>query len=427
MFASLPSPAKPVLFLKPKSVLHQDTPARAHFQFNTGSRLRIMTLKSVIFILFALSLRAASAGVETTIPARLQSSLNTGVQGTVVSLRNVNPLSCASIPMTQAPGGGKLIFSDSPESPTNTGILYADSNLAATAESLPNRIFVYHVNDCSSGNMKISVLLKNNGRHPANLIVQRTGTAGPSPNYLSVGQMAFYHWLTNKTILQTIIAPGQMVRLDTNFDSIDVRRGDLINGIWDYTFDQPHAVIVCAVHAADSPLAVEPGLKILGRDGHDRGTFAYCNKTYTTRRRVVIATASRIRQFPIGGNGDTYVTGYDETAVPPAAAIDDGNYGVFYNIQIETVSDGDHRVALLISPQGGSWCGAVNAMPGLLAGGAFIIPAGGRPISSPSAAAIAGEYFLNGPKSVRFQFMPTGASSFPVSVMLIPYAGTIER
>jgi hypothetical protein len=368
----------------------------------------------------------AGSGVETGIatPSELQTVLNTNTQGSVVSLDSIDPVSCPLISMSQTYSGGRLIFSDSPESPTNTGILYMDTNLAATAGSAPNRIFAYHVNNNSSEPMKFSVLIENNGSSNATLTVQRTGIAGPSANYAVVGETAFYRWLTNVTSTSITVAPGQIVRLDTNFDTIDVSQNDLLNGIWDYTFSQPHTIIICALNPLDNPITVGPTLSVLARDIHDRGTFANCNKAYDTSPGVLIDTAAGIRQFPLAGNGDTYVTGFDNAVSPPTAVTDSGNYGVVYTIQMNTSSSDGRALGLLISPQGGSWCGAVNADPGLLPGGAFILPPGGQMISSSSSAAIEGEYYPNGGKTIQFQFMPTGASSFPVCLLTVPFSST---
>lgn len=382
-------------------------------------------LKSVIYLVVAILAgtcwpAAAETGVAT--PGELQRVLTTNTQGAVVSLRGIIRDSCPRIPISQTFIGGKLIFSDSPESAADTGILYMDTHLPATRPETANRIFVYHVNTSHSGKMKFSVLIRNNGKSSAVLTVRRTGISGPGANYMLIGQTALYRWLASSPRPSRAVAPGQTVQLDTRFDSIEAGHGDLINGIWDYTFDQPHAIIICALHSNDDPVAVGPALKVLARDIHDRGTFAHCDKLYDPSDNTIIDTAGGIRQFPIGGDGDVYVTGFDNAVFPPVAAINDGNYGVLYTIKLNTASSDSRALALLISPRGGPWCGAVNAAPGMLPGGAFVIPSNGRFVSRPSRGAIEGEYYPGVQKNVWFQFMPTGASSFPVYVMTVPFS-----
>jgi len=361
---------------------------------------------------------AAQTGIVA--PMELQGVLAANSQGSVVNLGGIDPNSCPHISMSQTFTGGKLIFSDSPESPASAGILYMDTNLAATVLSSPNRVFVYHVNASLSGKMKFSVLIKNTGNATANLTVQRTGIAGPGANYMLVGETALYRWLASNPGTARRVAPGQTILLDTNFDSVEAGHGDLVNGIWDYTFDQPHAIIICALHSDDDAINVGPALGILARDIHDRGTFEHCDKIYAAG--ATVDTAGGVRQFPIGGDGDIYVTGWDNAASPPIAVTNDGNYGVLYSVRINAKSNDSKALALLIRPRGGSWCGAVNAVRGLLPGGRFITPSNGKAISDPFSGVIEGEYMPGARTDIWFQFMPAGASSFPVYVMTVPFS-----
>jgi hypothetical protein len=364
----------------------------------------------------------AAAQTEVTTPVRLQNVLATNTQGAVVRLRGIDLDFCPRISMAQTFNGGKLIFSDSPESPASAGILYRDTNLAATGHQGCNRIFVYHVNASPSGKMKFSVLIRNNGKSSAALSVRRTGISGPDANYMLVGETAIHRWLASSPSQSRVVAPGQTIQLDPNFDSIEAGHGDLMNGIWDYTFNQPHAIVICALAPPDAPISVGPSLRVLARDIHDRGTFAHCDKLYAPSDGAIIDTADGVREFPIGGDGDIYVTGFDNAAVPPIAVTNEGNYGVLYTIHLNTASKDSRALALLISPRGGAWCGAVNTAQGLLPGGAFIIPSNGKAISNPSRAAIAGEYSPDRQSDVWLQFMPAGASSFPVYVMTVPFS-----
>lgn len=360
-------------------------------------------------------------GVPT--PAALQTALNGVTNGQVVSLSGLSPLSCPALGLSNYFSGGALIFSDSPESPTNTGILYEDATLAATASGVLNRVFLYHVNSNPTGMMKFSVLLKNNGATPAMLTVAQAGASGPSASYLYVGETAFQRWLTNTPGTTMTVAPGQTVRLDTNFDAISVPAGNLLHGIWDYTMSQPHTVIICALNPADNPLSVGPTLPVAARDTHVRGTFSACNKTCASLPAAVINTTAGAQQFSIAGTGDPTVTGYDNAVAPPTAVSDGGNYGVLYNFQLTTAASDSRALALLLNPRGGNWSGAVAGDPGILPGGDFLVPASGS-VSANTSAAVAGEYYPNGALTVHFQFMPTGAAALPVSLLTVPYAGT---
>ncbi len=375
--------------------------------------------KIVLNTLLLLTAHAAIAQVLT--PAALKTALTSASQAAVISLSGVNPLNCPEVSMSQTWDGGKLIFSDSPESPTTRGMLYKDTGLAATATGIPNRVYVYHVNNNSSQHMKFSVLIKNRGGSAGTLTVQQAGTAGPNTDFPYVGKLAFYRWLTNTPGSGVSVPAGSTVRLDSTFDSVAAAQGYVMHGMWDYTFTQPHTVMICALNSADDPLTVGPTLAVLARDSHVRGTFASCNKIYDTGTGVVIDTASGIQQYPIGGNNDTAVTGFDNAVTSPTAETDGGNYGLFYRTHLSTSASNGQKLAFLITPRAGAWGGAVNAEAGLLTGGKFLIPPGTTTFSDEGTAAVEGEYNPGSGFTVWMQFMPTAGISMPVRVMAVPY------
>ena len=376
-------------------------------------------MRSILNCLGAcLLLRAAVAAAQVSTPAALNAALGTNAQAATISLSSVNPLSCPQISMSQAWDGGKLIFSDSPESPATRGILYQDTNLAATAASITNRIFAYHVNS-NSTQMRFSVLIQNNGASNGTLTVRRGGIAGPSTDYAYAGEVAFLRWLTNAPGSGMTVAPGQIVRLDTTFDTINTSQNYLLHGIWDYTFTQQHSVIICALNTSDNPITVGPTLPVLARDSHERGTFASCNKIYTNTS--TFNTTGGIKQYSLGGNNDAFITGYDNAVSPPTAETDGGNYGILYKIQMALASGDGRALGLVINPRGGAWGGAVNMPAGLFPGGQFLVPAGGGTLSDDTEAVIAGGYNAGSGTNISLQFMPTGGSSFPVLMLGVPY------
>lgn len=379
------------------------------------------TILLVVTIL-AGTIRPAASQPGIATPVKLQRVLATSAEGAVVSLRGISPRFCPRISISQTFTGGKLIFSDSPESPASAGILYRDTNLPATVPTAANRIFVYHVNASPFGTMKFSVLIKNNGYSTGTLWVRRTGIAGPGANYMQVGEMAIYRWLRSSQGATRAVTAGQTMEFDTNFDSIEAGHGDLVNGIWDYSFDRPHSIIICALYSNSAPITTGSSLGVLPRDIHDRGTFAHCDKLCVLDAGATIDTAGGVQQFPIGGDGDEYVTGCDNTVFPPTVSKNNGNYGVLYTFKMNATSTDSRALALLVNPEGGAWCGAVNAAPGLLPGGVFVIPSNGRSVSNPYRAAIEGEYLPGSRKEIWLQFMPAGASSFPVFVLTVPFS-----
>jgi hypothetical protein len=382
---------------------------------NFRFRFRILCLINLAM------LSSAKVCAIVVTPAALDSALGLSPQASIINLSGVSPLSCPQVSMSQTWSGGKLIFSDSPESLGTTGMLYMDTNLTATASGVTNRIFVYHVNSNPSAQMRFSVLIRNNGATAGTLTVPRHAMAGPSSSYAYVGEIAFYRWLTNPPAASTTINAGQTIRLDTGFDTINVSQNDLLHGIWDYTFSQPHTLMVCALGPLDNPVLAGPALPVSPRDTHVRGTFASCDKLYNTASATVINTTNGIQQFPLGGNGDAFITGFDNAVSPAVPVTNGGNYGVFYSMALSLGSGDGRALGFLANPRGGGWCGAFATAPGLLPGGNFLGPEGGGTLADNSQAVFAASFRPVIGIATIIRFMPTGGSSFPLRLMAVPY------
>lgn len=87
----------------------------------------------------------------------------------------------ASLTMT----GPKLLFSDSPETVYDNGILYRDKVQGEV------RLFLHHVNGVSGTTKKLAVLVKNkDSLRPVAYSITRRGEAGYSYDYLAAGKKA---------------------------------------------------------------------------------------------------------------------------------------------------------------------------------------------------------------------------------------------
>lgn len=194
-----------------------------------------------------------------------------------------------------------------------------------------------------------------------------------------------------------------------------------MHGIWDYSFDQPHQITICALTQNDNPLTVCPGLSVLSRDSHQRGTFPYSNKVYDTASGVTIDTADGIQQFSIAGNttNDTAAVGIDQTDGSSQTLT--GNYGVLYRMHLSTTSSDSTNFGFLLNPRGGAWGGAVWAMPGITSGGKFLIPSGTGSTGDNTKGAVEGKYNPGSGLTAWLQFMPVGGASFPLRFVAVPY------
>lgn len=353
-------------------------------------------------------------------PNQLKSALNGASQDDVISLSGVNPLSCPEVSMSETWAGGKLIFSDSPEHPSSAGKVYEDTGLGATSGSDYNRIFVYHTNGLSGSNrMKWTVLVKNNGASSATLTVQKSGTAGPTTSYLYAGKKAFERWLLSSAGSGVTVAAGATVRLDTTFDSVTAAPSYLMHGIWDYSMDQPHTVTVCALGENDDPLNDCPGLSVLARDSHQRGTCPNADKVYDFSG--TIDTADDIQQFPLAGDTTNDGDAQCVDATDSSSQELNGNFGVLYRMHFAFDNTDNRNIGLLMNPRGGAWGGAVWTAPGLTSGGKFLIPATTASLSDNTKGAVEGKYDPDTVSAPWTQWMPTGGSSLPLRMVVVPF------
>lgn len=366
--------------------------------------------------------KIATALVTCATPAQLDTDLTAAAQSDVISLAGINPTTCPEVSMTETWAGGRLIFSDSPESPSTKAKLYEDGTLTATSGTTYNRIYAYHVNGKSSGNMRFTVLVKNTSASSGTLTVQLKGTAGPTTSYLYAGKLVFSRWLASSAGSGVIIAAGATARLDTTFDTTNVAPSNLLSGMWDYSFGQTHQVTVCALDQNDSPTGVCPGLSVATRDSHNRGTFPNAEKTYDTASGVTVDTADGIQQFPLAGNttNDTNAVGTDVTDGTSQTL--GGNYAILYRMHLATSATDSQNMGFLFNPRGGQWGGAVWAMSGgLLTGGKFLIPASSASTGDNTKAALEGRYSPGSGTNIWAQWMPTGGSSFPLRYVIVPH------
>ncbi|MCU0912933.1 MAG: hypothetical protein MUC88_00045 [Planctomycetes bacterium] len=375
-----------------------------------------------VFLLSLVLLASSLSHAQTCpTPSQLATDLNAASQAAVISLSGVNPLNCPEISMGETWTGGKLIFADSPETPTQRGKLYEDTGLSYTSGTTYNRVFVYHVNGYSgSTKMKFAVLLKNTSGSSGTLTVQKTGTAGPSTSYLYAGKLAFQRWLQSTAETPVTVTAGQTVRLTTAIETL-ASPAYLMHGIYDYSFTQTHQITVCALDRNDDPVSVCPGLSVLSRDSHQRGTFPYADKVYDTASGIQIDTADGVQQLPVaaGSTNDTNAVGVDATDSSSQTLT--GNYGVLYKMHLNTKASDSKKLGFLLNPRGGQWGGAQWAVAGITSGGKILIPDGSASTGDNTKGAVSGKYDPGSSFTVWVQWMPTGGSAMPLRFVGVPY------
>jgi hypothetical protein len=355
----------------------------------------------------------------TDTPAALNSALSSSLQGNDISLAGVDVLACTEVSMSQTWTGGKLIFSDSPEKPTVHGQLYLDATLAATTGSDYNRVFLYHVNGHATKKMRFGAIIKNLGTSAGTLTIQKKGTAGPTTAYGYAGKLAVQRHLSSSAGSGVNVNAGAWAKLDSTFDTTAATNNNLMHGIWDYSFTQPHEILCVAVYDTEDTVTNGPSLSLLTKDSHQRGTFPYTDKTYDAT--VTSDTLNGIAQFPWAGNttNDTTISGTDVTDGSSQTLA--GNYGILYHVHLNVTSSDGRNFGVMCNPRGGAWGSGFFTEAGVFASGKVLIPGSTTLLSSNLSGSVEGKYVPATTPSIWFQSMPAGGTSLPVRVMLVPY------
>jgi len=374
----------------------------------------------IVSLFLALFVPSVSIAQTCPTPSQLATAVDNAGQDDVIDLYGINPLNCPEVGMSQTWSGGKLIFSDSPEHPSDPGKLYEDATLNYTSGTVFNRVFVYHTNGNSKKRLKLAVLLKNLGSSAGELKVQKSGTAGPTTSYLYAGKLAFQRWLESSTGSAVNVSAGQTVQLTTDIGT-SMAYNYLMTGIYDYSFDKEHQITVCVLYDRDDPVSKCPTYSVLSRDGHQRGTFPNADKIYDTASEVQIDTANGIVQLPLaaGTTNDSWAVGVDQT--DSSAQTLTGNYGIVYKMHLNTKASDSKKLGLLFNPRGGTWGGAIWPVTGITPGGKFLIPAGTASVGDNTKGAVAGKYDPGSSFTFWMQFMPTGGSALPLRFVAVPY------
>jgi len=377
-------------------------------------------MKSLL-ISIALLLAAWTVQAQTCpTPAQLVTDLTAASQGTIINLSGVLSLTCPEVSMSHVWDGGKLLFSDAPETVSLRGKLYEDTTLGFTSGTVYNRVHAHHVNG-RAAKMKFAILLKNNGTSSGSLIVQQKGVAGPTADFLYAGKLAFLRWLQSVNSAPVSVPAGSIVRLAMDFET-QTSTGNLMTILVDYSFTQNHTLTVCALDTGDNPVTACPGLAVLPRDTHQRGTFPNNAKVYDTAVGTVIDTAQGIMQLPLAGNttNDPDAVGVDKTDGSPQQL--KGNYGVLYKMHLNTSASDSKKLGFLFNPRGGVWGGAEYALVGITPGGKFLNPTGTGGFSDNTKGAVSAKYNPGtGGLSVWMQWMPTSASNYPLRYIAVPH------
>lgn len=269
---------------------------------------------------------------------------------TVVPVSTLAP--AAPLEKPQLTGvGGKLIFSDSPETFSETGAFYRDE---AEGEF---RVFWHHQNTADHL-LTVSVAITNESAEPVELYSKGSGVA--TNMYVDVaGQTALADFLRTRgtTRYLATLEPGEHYWIDAPTGSMLTTSGIVQLEAVTKHAHRPTTVTVTVLGYDTRPEHPEQ-LPILPPSIHTRGTFPHFDRIGTIRYNTsmgnvylsVDSAASGPWKDDMPGE---YEVGWD--AVDGKEVINNGNYGVLYHWSVEITNDEHHprTVNLYLNPSGG--------------------------------------------------------------------------
>lgn len=307
--------------------------------------------------------------------------------------------------------GPKLLFSDSPETVYDNGILYRDRVQGDV------RLFLHHVNGVAKTTKKLAVMLKNDDSlRPVKYAITRRGEAGYSYDYLAAGKLAQKKYLEEdkQKREERKLGFGRSHELLTG-RGIAMPSDKLYTETIDMYFEKPVELSVLMCEEKTDLELFNEAAPILPMDEHPlRGTFAGSDWNYTLDKTINKPSEALYLELASPSLPEGYAKGVDATT--GKAAENYGNYGVLYNIDFSI--KGKEPVTFIFNPIGG-WFAGYGVLENKTKGVRQLIglPQNQISVGDPEEEALdlgqlhAGEY--------RFTWSPPGASNLPVQLIWI--------
>lgn len=289
-----------------------------------------------------------------------------------------------------------LLFSDSPEAPTQSGVLYQDS-LSGRA-----RLLAYHLNALGKP-ARLYILARNLEAGPVEVRTERLGETAPTRIEGLLGQVTLldYFASTGGNVLN--LAPGQSAAV---YASPTLNPGSGVNVLQDLTASGRVELTFVMLEEALPPTAqVVQQIPYLQHDGkHQRGTFPGAVRSLRVNLSALPA------RLVIGdGRLDPALEGIDRLTGLPQRLL--GNYGVLYNLEVY----GAAGTAVAFSPRGGLYRGAMNIVDGPFTQ-TIKLPRTGNALTPDQPV------LLWRPRTDRLNidFVPASGSNLPISLVFYP-------
>ncbi|MDR9857144.1 hypothetical protein RJP21_26460 [Paenibacillus sp. VCA1] len=248
--------------------------------------------------------------------------------------------------------GGPLILSDSPESPKTEGAYYRDSVTGSF------RVFWHHQN-MTGEPLTVAVAVTNESDEPVMLFSNGIGLA--TDYYPDVaGQTALAGFMNNRAAQkkEAILQPGDSYCLTALTEHTHTASGIANFSAYTQKGHKDATVTVTTLGYKEQP-ANPIDVPILPKDMHVRGTFPHMDRTGTLEYNTSDGNSLiRISSAASGPWSDSMPGEYEEgwNAIDGESAINNGNYGVMYrlNIAIHNETDAKRVISVYDNPSGGA-------------------------------------------------------------------------
>ncbi len=333
--------------------------------------------------------------------------------GIVVAAFSAKGMNLDTLPeweMKSSSTEGKLLLSDSPEMVEQDGILYQDTVKGKV------RLFFYHVN-ASPDVKKMAVLLENKGTKPAQITVSRSTISGPDYSWMVVGKEAQnLYFSEDKNAYKLTVPPGTVMPLSAKIEEM-MMPNMLINGIYDFTVDNPITVKVIMLPVTADSVTFAKKLKVLPADQWRlRGTFDGADRelapidVYDPKQDGTIGITLADNHI------DSYLNGIDAT--DGSKVVNYGNYGVVYRVLLP--SQKGRRINYYLVPMGGHYAGALAINHPDVYWSPLSIPRDRLYFGDNRQKDFAFIGTFEGGDPLSLTFSPPGASNLPVKLVIVP-------
>lgn len=286
-----------------------------------------------------------------------------------------------------------LLFSDSPEAPTQSGVLYQDT-VAGRA-----RLLAYHLNNLGRP-ARLYVMARNLEDRPVEVRTERLGETAPTRIEGQLGQVTLLEYFASSGNQTLTLAPGQSAAA---YASPTLGQGSGVNVLQDLTtsgrVELTFVILEDNLPATQQVVQQIPYLQPDGR--HQRGTFP------NAVRKLRVNLGALPARIVIGdGAVDPAVMGVDRLSGQPQRLL--GNYGVLYDLEV----NGALNTAVALSPRGGLYRGAMNIEDGPITQ-AIKLPRTGNALQ-PNQPVLLWRSLSD---RLNIDFIPASGSNLPISLV----------